>query len=251
VIHVTEEHTNLPRSIEAILPAPELLLAMGPEEVAGFLLEYLNELPHADNMIHLRSVTGDLGPFRAYASRQYQEAAHAVAEAWAWLLREGMIAQRPNADNGLAFVTRRGKTFRTHGQLEAYRRASVLQDDLLDTSLAQKVVPVFRRGDYDTAVFTAFKELEVRVREAGGYSHGEIGVALMQKAFHPDTGPLTDKTKEGGERQAMMFLFAGAIGMFKNPSSHRNVEFKVNEAAALIQFGNYLLAVVEECRGGK
>jgi uncharacterized protein (TIGR02391 family) len=238
------------RSLEELLPPPETLLTMQPEEIAGFLLEYLHELPQADHMMHLRNVTGDLGPFRTYARQHYQEAAQAVAEAWAWLLREGMIAQRPNADHGFAFVTRRGKTFRTRGQLEAYRRASVLQDDLLDGSLAQKVVPVFRRGDYDTAVFTAFKEVEVRVRDAAGYSHGEIGVALMQKAFHPDTGSLTDKTKEGGERQAMMFLFAGAIGMFKNPSSHRNVEFQATEASALIQFANYLLAVVEERRAG-
>ncbi len=111
--------------------------------------------------------------------------------------------------------------------------------------MAAKVVPAFQRGDYDIAVLAAFKEIEVRVRSKGGYSHGEIGVPLMRKAFHPGNGPLTDKTREGGEREAMVSLFAGAIGLFKNPASHRNVEFNASQAATLIHFANYVLAVVE------
>jgi hypothetical protein len=32
------------RSLEELLPPPETLLTMQPEEIAGFLLEYLHEL---------------------------------------------------------------------------------------------------------------------------------------------------------------------------------------------------------------
>jgi Protein of unknown function (Hypoth_ymh) len=45
----------------------------------------------------------------------------------------------------------------------------------------------------------------------------------MRKAFHEETGPLTDKTTEIAERQARSNLFAGAIGSYKNPHSHRDV----------------------------
>lgn len=242
----------MPKRIEEIIPSPDVLLALEPEELAGFLLEYLNELPKRDQMLNLSNLTLSSGPLLAYAGGRFPDVAEAVSEAWMWLLREGMIAPRPGATPmDWVFVTRRGQRFKAHSELDAYRRGELLHEELLDPALAAKVVPVFRRGDYDTAVFTAFKELEVRVRDAGGYSHGEIGVALMQKAFHSDTGPLTDKTKEGGERQAMMFLFAGAIGMFKNPSSHRNVEFQAQETAALIQFANYLLPIVEQRRLAK
>ncbi len=83
---------------------------------------------------------------------------------------------------------------------------------------------------------------------AAGYSHGEIGTQLMQAAFDPESDPLIDKTRESSERVATMSLFAGAIGMFKNPGSHRNVEFDASEAAALIHFANYLLGAVEARR---
>lgn len=45
--------------------------------------------------------------------------------------------------------------------------------------------------------------------------NSEVGTALMRKAFHPDTGPLTDKTLIVAEREAEMHLFAAAIGHAK------------------------------------
>src|SRR5689334_15036267 len=45
----------------------------------------------------------------------------------------------------------------------------------------------------------------------------------MRKAFDVETGPLTDTTTEPSERQALSDLFAGAIGTYKNPHSHRDV----------------------------
>ena len=78
-------------------------------------------------------------------------------------------------------------------------------------------------GKYDTAVFEAMKAVEVAVREAAGLTAGDIGKDLMRKAFHVETGRLTDITAEPGERQARSDLFAGAMDSYKNPHSHRNV----------------------------
>jgi len=235
---------------DAIFPVPALLLKMESEEIAGFLLEYLNE-PLQSNMLNLQNLMGEMGPFASYAGPLFREVIVVLAEAWGWLLSRGMIAPRPDSiGHGYVFVTRRGRAVCSHNDLDAYRKSLLLHEEGLDARLAQKVIPSFRQGDYDTAVFIAFKEVEVRVREAGGYSHGEIGVALMQKAFN-ESGPLADATRQPAERQAMMFLFSGAIGMFKNPSSHRNVEFNSAEAAPLIHFANYLLTVVESRRSNQ
>jgi hypothetical protein len=45
----------------------------------------------------------------------------------------------------------------------------------------------------------------------------------MQKAFAPDSGALSDPEMDSGERVATMELFKLAIGVFKNPKSHRPV----------------------------
>ena len=76
----------------------------------------------------------------------------------------------------------------------------------------------FDLGQYELAAFAAMREVEIRVRELSGASAGDIGVPLMTKAFR-EGGALRDQTAEGGEQTAMMNLFQGAIGVFKNPTS--------------------------------
>ena len=49
---------------------------------------------------------------------------------------------------------------------------------LLQPELAEKVHHLFVRGDHDTAVFQAFKSLEIAVRKAGGYDNTVIGKRL-------------------------------------------------------------------------
>lgn len=107
------------------------------------------------------------------------------------------------------------------------------------------------RGDHDVAVFQAFKEVEVAVRstankKGANYPDDLVGVTLMRKAFHPDSGPLTDKSLVTAEREADMHLFSGAIGHAKNPTSHRDVTVAPQEAAKLILFASHLLDIVKQ-----
>ena len=128
--------------------------------------------------------------------------------------------------------------------------ADVLTDDLLPKRLlhrvvSQKVLPIFMQGSYGLAVFEAFKQVEVAVREAGGYNEKDIGVKLMGKAFNEDTGNLTDQNQHPDEQNARLLLFRGAIGSYKNPGSHRDVEITAEEAAGLIVFASHLLRIVD------
>jgi len=58
------------------------------------------------------------------------------------------------------------------------------------------------------------KQVEIRVRELARLAESDIGVPLMRKAFHPETGLLADPSQEGGERQATTDLFAGRSVFF-------------------------------------
>lgn len=56
---------------------------------------------------------------------------------------------------------------------------------------------------------------------------------------------MTDAAAEGGEKEATANLFAGAIGAYKNPTSHRTVQFDdPMEAAEVIQLADLLLRIV-------
>lgn len=107
------------------------------------------------------------------------------------------------------------------------------------------VGPLFRRGDYDTAVFRAFKEVEVRVRRNGGYGDEDIGRALMNLAPGP-SGRLKVASGNKDDQSAIRELFAGAISACKNPSSHHEVQFDDRrEVIDMVHLANHLLRIVD------
>lgn len=104
----------------------------------------------------------------------------------------------------------------------------------------------FVRGEFDVAAFHAMKQVEVAVRDGAGFSKGDHGVPMIRRAFHKDTGPLSDPDQEEAEREALQHLFAGSIGSYKNPHSHRNVPLDdPMETAEIIFLANHLLRIVD------
>jgi uncharacterized protein (TIGR02391 family) len=211
-------------------PPREILLQMEPEDLGGHLLGYfLKPFPGAQlNRFN----------FMLTVSRDLTE--HFM-EAWCWLEREGFIAPTANDMHGLSyFVTRAGRRVAAAEDLDAWKLGRMFPEGV-DDALVQYVKPLFLRGDYDTAVFRAFKEVETRVRKKSGLT-SEYGRSLMLKAFG-ETGPLMMGHKD--DRSAARELFAGAISFCKNPSSHHEVQFEdPREVADLISFANQLLRIV-------
>jgi uncharacterized protein (TIGR02391 family) len=171
-------------------------------------------------------------------------ALNAVSEAVEWLYAKGLIAQRADqTSRDAAFVTRLGISTLNSG-LGAVRAAERLQVDL-HPLIERKIRRQFLMGEYDLAVFAAMKEVEIRVRDLAGEPDSLVGVKLMKQAFR-DGGSLDIGDLEGGERLARMELFSGAIGVFKNPSSHRQVEFDdPTEASEAILLADLLLRVLD------
>jgi uncharacterized protein (TIGR02391 family) len=236
-------------NLAQVFPNPEDLLRLPPEDLAGVIMEIADPGNARISMIaFVNGCRQPPGRTEGYPHAVMRLVTIAIAEAFNWLLSQGIIIHDPEQHADFHLITRRGAQLRSREAVRGYRQASVLPRDLLHPVIAERVWPLFARGDYETAVFQAYKEVEVAVRSAGGYSDQQLGVDLMRKAFHPDTGPLRDPNAIPGERQAVSDLFAGVIGYGKNPASHRHVEHGPKEAAKLIIFASYLLDVVEDRR---
>jgi uncharacterized protein (TIGR02391 family) len=222
-----------------IFPPIETVLEMEPEELAPFVLKHVQKSPN----INRYNYSLPSPEMIEYAGREHlKELQERLMEAFIWLEREMFIAPRPGETGDWRFITRRGEKILQDEDFKAYVKGSLLSSETLHPILVRKVKPLFLRGDYDTAIFQAFKAIEVEVRKKGGYAKGDIGTPLMRKAFNPKTGSLTNTQSEESEKQAMSDLFAGAIGLFKNPVSHRFIETIIPEDAAdLIRFANFLL----------
>lgn len=109
-----------------------------------------------------------------------------------------------------------------------------------------KVQTQFLLGEYELAAFAAMREVEIRVRELAHADNSLIGVKLMREAFKPDGGPLADENLDAGERVGMMELFAGAIGTFKNPPSHRQVDYDdPTEASEVVMLADLLMRILD------
>lgn len=168
----------------------------------------------------------------------------ALAEAIQWLFHSGLIAKDPvQSAHAAIFITRLGHSVLKEGpeKLGAVLR---MQGDV-HPLVQVKARPQFLLGEYEQAVFTSMKAVEVRVRGLGGFSDDDIGVSLMNRAFGPG-GPLTDQEAVKGEQEGTRALFVGAYAVFRNPSGHREVDYDdISEAAEMVHTASLLMRILD------
>jgi uncharacterized protein (TIGR02391 family) len=234
------------RTLHQLIPDLSTVTELSTADLAGYVFHSLMSIRdderggwHPHNF--LMEVRREYGTPQKSAPR---EVLVAVAAAWNWLETNGLICRDPDRD-GLYCPTPRGAGARDRLGVNKIISGEQLPEHFLHPTLLEHARPMFLQSRFENAVFDAFKTLEVAIRTAAGLGHDAIGTHLASKAFHPDSGPLTDKSLEPGERVALMKLMEGAIGSYKNPSSHRRVEITADEARDMIMLASHLLKIVD------
>lgn len=102
-----------------------------------------------------------------------------------------------------------------------------LEQIVMNTNLLSKCLDIFNNDDFETAIFSAYKLIEEEVRNKAGLDASFYGESLVTEALHPTRGKLSiPSCKLQNEQEGIYNLFKGAIAFFKNPSSHRTVNYE-------------------------
>jgi len=242
------------REVAVEIPDPDVLLQLTPEELGAKLLflirkrnpngEKFNPYNYNLELWNYNTLPGSEPP---YGSELREKITLALNEAWGWLIAQGLvILAMETISPDWYHLSRRALAFEDPKDFAKFAVARMLQKEVLHPRIANVVWQAFMRSEFDTAVFQSMKAVEVSVRQASGLPESLVGVPLMRKAFDPESGKLTDMQAEKGEREACSGLFAGAIGMYKNPQSHRDVNLdNPAEAVEIIMMANNLPRIVE------
>lgn len=167
------------------------------------------------------------------------------------LERDGYIMQDPDQTHQRTLMlTTQGRKVVAES-LDKMQLPSLNIDQLISRDdLRSLVRDDYNSGDYETAIFKAFRHLEESVRKKAGQPASAIGMALMSTVFKVSGGILKHpEAAVDSEGEAIHLLMRGAIGWFKNPSSHRTVGYDdSHQASHVLGFANLLLDLLDECK---
>lgn len=243
------------KELHSVIPDPDAVQALEPEELGAKLLFLMRERfeKQPDQLRPTRfidEVMTEPAPEeggQGYPHEQRVQIAYALSAAFSWLEAQGLLIPFPGEYRSEGrMLSPRAQRIETEEDFRQFELARRLNRDLLHPAIAEEVWLSFIRGRFAAAVFEAMRAVEIAVRESAGFSEGDHGVPMIRRAFHKDTGPLRDPGQEDAEREALMHLFAGSVGSYKNPHSHRNVPMEdAGEAIEIITLASHLLRIVD------
>jgi uncharacterized protein (TIGR02391 family) len=197
-------------------------------QLKKMFLKVLYEVQYGKMKGHSRGIDSIVNSWmnKYYGIKMSREEIQLTMEAIQELKISGLIVKdATQASDVFQLLTAKGKEI-----VEKQRDPEIydlqLEQIIKNDRLLSKCLSNFNDDDFETAIFSAYKLVEEEVREKAMLGADDYGVVLMTKALHPDNGKLKIPTCHLSQEQEGVYnLFKGSIAFFKNPSSHRTVNY--------------------------
>lgn len=164
------------------------------------------------------------------------------------------IFQRGDVDengNEIFHPTKKGVQFKEKDFQSLIGKWTIIPQIMLHPIIKNKCWKLIAVEEFDNAIFNAYKSIEIRIRKLSSLKSEDIGVKLIRKAFDPKNGPLTDFSLPVSEREAIAHLFCGAIGKYKNPQSHRDINTDFKKCYISLLLASNLHNIIDEIENSR
>src|SRR5260221_1985520 len=129
-------------SLFEVLPNPDDLRALEPEELGGILLEIIPGVLQ-NGIFSATDLTASLFPLvgGGYPQGVQRSVILAVAEALSWLTTQGLIIRDPQQPAAFFLPTRRAGKLKSRADVEAFRKGRILRSSLCRPSWSRRFGP--------------------------------------------------------------------------------------------------------------
>jgi uncharacterized protein (TIGR02391 family) len=166
------------------------------------------------------------------------------------LQRDGFILNDPDQGNPVFKVlTEKGQKCVEQDLANMSLPVVDIDAALSRKDLADVVRDDYLNGKYEVAIRSAMQMVEEAVRAKARQPTSAYGANLLRTVFAPNNGVLRHPDAgSNSEKEALLNLFLGVNGWYRNPPSHRTVGYQdPHEVAQILGLANLLLTLVDEC----
>ena len=182
----------------------------------------------------------------AFSDQSSPDVAFKTMAAISWLETKGYLAPAAMTDSWRAkWITPAGEEAAKADPDIPIPDVFMIPRDKLHPKLRDGAWGDFARKEYSTAVFKAYLQVEVYLRDKSGLN--ENTKSLITSALDVQNGPLRVPSDEKSEQVATKMLFLGAMSLFRNAAGHNIVEYDDPERAAReFQLADLLLRIIDD-----
>jgi hypothetical protein len=243
--YMHEVMTRFPNHTALIEAAPADLAIAVLRGIVGLIGPRATWPPNGPRFVPLTNLVSDV----VNGVTEGPQARAAAGDAIAWLSSHDLIAElylRGSSSGPTIVPTALGYQVAAASDGVGGAAHAIRALDLVPPALRVRVAPALVAGTYEDAITTAFRAVEVRMRERAGLSTNDFGSRLSRKFFQKVEATRLQRADRRGDLSDEERLFEGLLGLYRDRAVHEAPHVdSIEYALEVVIAAGHLLRIVE------